>query len=147
VGRAREQDVVLEVDVLHERRGQVVQEAGDWPGNVRELDHVLARAVLRAKLRAPDPRSIRIEAIEIDPAAPPAGSVPAPTPAFEDLARQVARGQRSLHDAVDQLKRDAITAALDETDGNWAEAARRLGMNRSNLHHMAQRLRAQRPPR
>jgi transcriptional regulator with GAF, ATPase, and Fis domain len=73
--------------------------------------------------------------------------VPAPTPAFEDLARQVARGQRSLHDAVDQLKRDAITAALDETDGNWAEAARRLGMNRSNLHHMAQRLRAQRPPR
>jgi transcriptional regulator with GAF, ATPase, and Fis domain len=37
-----------------------------------------------------------------------------------------------------------ITAALDEAGGNWAEAARRLGMNRSNLHHMAQRLRAPR---
>jgi anaerobic nitric oxide reductase transcription regulator len=121
-------------------------EAADWPGNIRELDHALARAVLRAKLRAPDPRSIRIEAIEIDPAAP--SSPPAlETVASEDLARQVARGQRSLHDAVEQLKRDAIVAALDETAGNWAEAARRLGMNRSNLHHMARRLRAQRPPR
>ena len=34
----------------------------------------------------------------------------------------------------------AVTSTLEETSGNWAEAARRLGMDRSNLHHMAHRL-------
>jgi anaerobic nitric oxide reductase transcription regulator len=41
---------------------------------------------------------------------------------------------------VDAYKREAILSALDDNDGNWAAAARDLGMHRSNLHHLARRL-------
>jgi len=123
-------------------------EAADWPGNVRELDHALARAVLRAKLRAKDPGAtrvdtVRINAVELDGAAPVAAAATTQKPEAVrgQLAHQVARGTLSLQDAVEDFKRAAVTAALDDTGGNWAEAARRLGMNRSNLHHMARRLR------
>jgi transcriptional regulator with GAF, ATPase, and Fis domain len=34
-----------------------------------------------------------------------------------------------------------VVSTLEETGGNWAEAARRLDMGRGNLHHMARRLR------
>ena len=114
-------------------------EAGDWPGNVRELDHVLARAVLRAKMRARPGETVRVDVGEIDPTVAAAA---APLEIVRDsLAKKVARGQVSLRDAVEELKRDAVASTLEETGGNWAEAARRLGMDRSNLHHLAQRLR------
>ena len=118
-------------------------EAADWPGNIRELDHVLARAVLRAKLRARN-ASVVVDVSELDAMG---GAVAEPVDrcvelARDDLAGKVARGHVTLREAVEQLKRDAVATTLEETDGNWAEAARRLGMNRSNLHHMAQRLRA-----
>jgi len=114
-------------------------EAGDWPGNVRELDHVLARAVLRAQMRTPAGELIRVDVGELDPLDP--GVAPARTPAARDsLAGKVALGQVSLRAAVEELKRDAVVRTLEATAGNWAEAARRLGMDRSNLHHMAHRL-------
>ena len=113
-------------------------EVGDWPGNVRELDHVLARAVLRAQLRVPRGQPIKIDAVDLDATAAVAVA-PAET-ARDTLVRKIARGQVSLRDAVEELKHAAVTQTLEETGGNWAEAARRLGMDRSNLHHMAHRL-------
>ncbi|MEO7732557.1 MAG: nitric oxide reductase transcriptional regulator NorR, partial [Kofleriaceae bacterium] len=110
-------------------------EASAWPGNVRELDHTIARAVLRAQMRTPAGQPIKIDASDLDPAAVVAAERPR-----DPLARKVARGQMSLRDAVEELKRAAVAQTLDETAGNWAEAARRLGMDRSNLHHMAHRL-------
>ena len=111
-------------------------EAGDWPGNVRELDHVIARAVLRAAARAARGKPVRIEPgdLDISPVTPPSAALD------ERLAQQAARGTLPLREAVDQFKRMVVARALDETDGSWVEAARRLGMHRSNLHHMAQRL-------
>jgi len=114
-----------------------VLEAGEWPGNVRELDHVIARAALRAQMRTPPGQVIKIDAIELDPTAPPASSS---SDARDALPRKIARGQVTLRDAIEELKHDAVTQTLEETGGNWAEAARRLGMDRSNLHHMARRL-------
>ncbi|MGE5184513.1 MAG: nitric oxide reductase transcriptional regulator NorR [Acidobacteriota bacterium] len=117
-------------------------EQNEWPGNVRELDHVVARAVLRAQLRTPAGRVIRIDASELDTA--PRAQAPKPDDTGDSLAGNVARGQLPLREAIDELKRAAIARTLDETGGNWAEAARRLGMNRGNLHHMARRLRIRR---
>jgi len=114
-------------------------EAGGWPGNVRELDHVIARAVLRAQMRTPRGQPITIGANDLDATVPPIGT-PAEPPR-DSLVRKVARGQLSLRDAVDELKHAAVRQTLEETGGNLAEAARRLGMDRSNLHHMAHRLR------
>jgi anaerobic nitric oxide reductase transcription regulator len=114
-----------------------VLEAGDWPGNIRELDHVIARAALRAQMHTPPGRPIKIDALELDPtAAPPSAS----GEIRDALPHKIARGQVTLRDAIEELKRDAVTQTLADTGGNWAEAARRLGMDRSNLHHMAQRL-------
>ena len=47
---------------------------------------------------------------------------------------------RPLADRVDSYKRGAILSALEDNDGNWAAAARDLGLHRSNLHHLAKRL-------
>jgi anaerobic nitric oxide reductase transcription regulator len=113
-------------------------EAGDWPGNIRELDHVLARAVLRAHMRTPRGQPIEIDESELDPAAAPVRKTVDIT--RDSLARKVARGQVSLRGALEELKRAAVAQTLEETGGNWAEAARRLGMDRGNLHHMARRL-------
>jgi anaerobic nitric oxide reductase transcription regulator len=112
-------------------------ETSDWPGNVRELDHAIARATLRAQIRTPAGQPIKVDAIDLDPTIAPA---PAPEGPRDSLAGKVARGQLLLRDAVEELKRAAVAQALDETAGNWAEASRRLGMDRSNLHHMAHRL-------
>lgn len=46
----------------------------------------------------------------------------------------------SLHAAIDQLKHERITRALETTKGNWAEAARTLGLDRGNFHRLARRL-------
>ncbi len=110
--------------------------AAPWPGNARELDHVLARAVLRAANRNGRGGTLHITAANLDLARAPAGAAP-PSAALCDA---VVRGERSLRDAVDELKRTVVQRALADSDGSWAGAARRLGMHRSNLHHLAERL-------
>ena len=79
-------------------------EACDWPGNVRELDHVIARAVLRAKMRTKTRQPIRIEAIDIDPD----GALARRQPPRDARREAVARGQLPLRDALEELKRDAV---------------------------------------
>jgi len=46
----------------------------------------------------------------------------------------------SLHEAVQQFKKQLIQRALTKNDGNWSAAAKDLGLHRSNLHHLATRL-------
>ena len=116
-------------------------EAGEWPGNVRELEHAIARAILRARLRGATAASIVIEPGDLDVNAVAAPDVGRET--AETLIPRAASGQLSLRDAIEELKKSVIGRALEETGHNWAEAARRLGMDRSNLHHMAQRLRSE----
>ena len=102
-----------------------------WPGNVRELEHVLLRAALRAsERRAGDTVVIDLEHVDL------AGSTPAPAPAIETAP--VPRAP--LREAVDTFTRSLITSTVAECDDNWAEAARRLGLQRGNLHRLAVRL-------
>ncbi len=112
--------------------------AAPWPGNVRELDHLLGRAVLRAGAGlargAPTvlrPEHLRLQSDALDPAHA------APTQA---LATRVAASHTTLREAVEETKRLMVSQAVAAHDGNWAAAARSLGMGRGNLHHMARRL-------
>ncbi len=101
----------------------------DWPGNVRELEHTLLRAALRASEgRGAQTVLIDVEhlGLEREPAAAGRGERPSP---------------RRLRDAVDDFTRSLIQAMVAECGGNWAEAARRLGLQRGNLHRLAARLR------
>ncbi len=102
--------------------------AHDWPGNVRELEHTLLRAALRASLGR------RHELIVID-VAHLALDVP-PAPAAASPGEPVG----PLREAVDDFTRRLITRAVAQAGGNWAEAARQLGLPRSNLHRLATRL-------
>ncbi len=119
--------------------------AAEWPGNVRELDHLLGRAVLRASANTARgaPVLIRPEQLQIDTPAAEVEEV-------EKLASRgvsgsgavvpVAVGGMTLKQALEETKRTMIRRAVAESGGNWAAAARSLGMARSNLHHMAVRL-------
>jgi anaerobic nitric oxide reductase transcription regulator len=60
-----------------------------------------------------------------------------PTP--HDASLVAVRG-KTLREAIEETKRVMVRRAVEENGGNWAAAARSLGMARSNLHHMAERL-------
>jgi anaerobic nitric oxide reductase transcription regulator len=109
----------------------------DWPGNVRELDHLLGRAVLRASAGRASHEPVLIEIKHLDIRGP---FEAAPTGGVHSQALDLVGQGITLRAAVDQTKRTVILSALERFGGNWAAAARSLGMARGNLHHMATRL-------
>jgi anaerobic nitric oxide reductase transcription regulator len=106
---------------------------------VRELENVISRAVLRASAGrgaaadARRPLTIDTQYLDVSPAravatdgelsAPRSGAPPAP-----------------LRALVEDFERGVILAAVERHAGNWAAAARDLGLHRSNLHQLARRL-------
>lgn len=113
----------------------------DWPGNVRELDHLLGRAALRAAAGMPRgvPTVIGPELLQLDDASVRSTRTPAGSPGAGPAGVVLPTGM-TLRDALEETKRTLVQRALDESGGNWAAAARALGMGRGNLHHMAARL-------
>ncbi len=105
--------------------------AHDWPGNVRELEHTILRAALRsAGGRRRETVVIDASTLELPTATPRVATAPA-APADDSL---------TLEESIETLKRRRIAEAVDRCDGNWAEAARKLGLDRGNLHRLAKRL-------
>lgn len=112
-----------------------------WPGNVRELEHVISRAALKAISRGAQPHAIvTLEADMLDldaqlqPLAPALGAAPSqallpPLPP-----------QATLQEAVSACQTLCIRQSLEQHQGNWAAAARALGLDASNLHKLARRL-------
>ena len=90
-----------------------------WPGNVRELKNLMERVV-----------------IMIDGASVSAAAL-APLLAGRELAPATGL---PLAEAMEAHERRLIEAALAAAGGNVAEAARRLGLDRGNLHRKLQRL-------
>jgi len=87
-----------------------------WPGNVRELRNAMQRC--QVLVRTPT-----IEAHDLDEVlAGDAAATSAETPAL------------TLPDAIAQLEKQMIQAALTQAQGNRAEAARRLGIHRQLLY-------------
>ena len=105
--------------------------AYDWPGNVRELEHTILRAALRAS------GGRRRETVVIDAAALDMAKTTKAAPASAAVPID---DTMPLDRAVDDLKRRRIAGALERCDGNWARAARQLGLDRGNLHRLAKRL-------
>jgi DNA-binding NtrC family response regulator len=101
-------------------------QAYSWPGNIRELEHFMERTVLLAgggeitTVRLPE-----AEAIE----RPPGTSV-----SLQDI------GPGGLPSALDVIERQLIVEALQDAGGVQAQAARALGISRSNLNYRIGRL-------
>ncbi len=112
-----------------------------WPGNVRELQNALTRALLRAahehEQRRPERaggrgKPLRLELHHFDASARADAASPDRTQADDD--------SRPLRDRVSQFQRQEVQRALAHNNGSIAAAARDLGMHRSNLHHLMERL-------
>jgi anaerobic nitric oxide reductase transcription regulator len=109
----------------------------DWPGNVRELQHVLLRAALRSSGgRRHEPVTLESRALDLSPGS--MSLVAAAAPSVVDPDRVIGGG--TLSQATDDFQKRVLTQALETSDGNWSEAARRLGVDRGNLHRLGKRL-------
>ncbi|MCQ4313599.1 nitric oxide reductase transcriptional regulator NorR [Pseudomonas stutzeri] len=111
--------------------------AYSWPGNVRELEHVISRAALRLLSRG----ASRSEILTLEPNLLDLDSSNSTslTPIAE--VQLVAQSDIvSLREAVDTSQRQAIIRALEASGENWAQAARMLDVDPSNLHKLARRL-------
>jgi DNA-binding NtrC family response regulator len=91
-----------------------------WPGNVRELRNLVERAVLLSESRAITAATLALP--QIGNAVAPAPALPAAAMDFLEL---------SLAEAEQLL----IVHAIEVTDGNISEAARRLGVTRMTLRY------------
>ncbi|MDR2851647.1 MAG: nitric oxide reductase transcriptional regulator NorR [Burkholderiaceae bacterium] len=141
-----------------------------WPGNVRELEHVISRAALKAVSRGArrtDIVTLETALLDLDwdcggsaalghpqtPAdleenAPAASPAPSPTDtardpsgrAFERTSDSACAAILPLRETLERSQRQAIAAALTTHNQNWAQAARALGVDSSNLHKLARRL-------
>jgi DNA-binding NtrC family response regulator len=90
-----------------------------FPGNVRELEHIVERAVLQGGGRAITPDLVTTE----DDTGSASG-----TSEFEKLL------DLPFRESVQAWERLLIDRALEATNGNKAEAARRLGIHRRLLY-------------
>lgn len=111
----------------------------DWPGNVRELENVVSRAGLRAAAGQPPHEPVAIGLAHLDRVARVAAA------GAPEAARETPHVPAPLREQVDAFQRQRILDAVTAHDGNWAAAARALGMHRSNLHQLAGRLGIRKP--
>ena len=102
-----------------------------WPGNVRELANVVERlAILHA--------GSEVTRADVHQVLPPTPDM-ALSSTTEASEAPLADGL-PLSDALDAYERRLIAAALAQSDGNVAEAARRLQTDRPNLYRRMRRL-------
>lgn len=108
-----------------------------WPGNVRELENILSRSILKASAEFPPGEQVIVNPIHL-------GDDLLSTKKLAQLDFQPSPpplpSGYSLREATKNFQRQVIRLILDKKNGNWAAAARELGMNRSNLHNLATRL-------
>jgi DNA-binding NtrC family response regulator len=95
-------------------------QAHDFPGNIRELKNIIERALI-----ASGGETILPEHLQLSPAA--GGPAPAPVAGKKVLPGALPLNLAAAEDAL-------IQRALDETGGNIAEAARRLGVHRTRIY-------------
>jgi two-component system response regulator PilR (NtrC family) len=133
-----------------------------FPGNVRELENVLERALafaddgviepgdllLKGARRAeqgeaaaphqPAPQQPAPQPVAPQEAAPPAGTVPAPV----DTLPALGAGElpSNLPDYLNQVERDIILRALQQTQFNRTQAASLLGISVRQLRYQMQKL-------
>lgn len=104
----------------------------NWPGNVRELKNIISRATLHASQeKTSNPVIlIRPEHLFIS------GTEPV------KKAKTIAAGNTdlTLQEALLEYKKNYILRAVKRNKGNWAAAAKDLGLHRSNLYHLRDQL-------
>lgn len=94
-----------------------------WTGNVRELENAIERAVLLGstdKIQTEDLPEEIVAAVQTD--------------FFKD------NEEPTLYQKLLRAKREIITNAVEDAEGNYSEAARSLGIHPNNLHRLIRSL-------
>jgi transcriptional regulator with PAS, ATPase and Fis domain len=99
-------------------------ESFSWPGNIRQLENELQRAYVMAGKDSVITRAC------LSPAVVASGSTAEGDVEFPQEGK--------LKDVLESVERDMIVATLKRCEGNKSEAARQLGISRSNLIAKAQ---------
>jgi DNA-binding NtrC family response regulator len=88
----------------------------DWPGNVRELENAIERAVVLGASETVQPEDLPTAILDIEvPSALAAGK---------------------FQSAVQDTKKQAILAAIEQSNGNITAAARLLDVHPNYLHRL-----------
>jgi transcriptional regulator with PAS, ATPase and Fis domain len=95
--------------------------AHDWPGNIRELRNAIERAVILSDGNVIEVRHLSLR------------------------SRPCTRAQ-PIGSTLSDMERSAIERALHEAGGNKAQAARRLGLSRTQLYGRLRRYGLEDPP-
>jgi DNA-binding NtrC family response regulator len=108
-----------------------------WPGNVRELENTVERGVAMAQ-----GERVTMEDLLLDLAPQPLRAGPAPSLGArgEGGAWEGLDEAGTLQDWLDRAAAARIQAALRQTGGGRAEAARVLGVERTTLYRLMRRL-------
>ncbi len=92
----------------------------DWPGNVRELENAIERALVLGSSDTLLPEDLPESLLEQAP------------------AEEMTEGK--YHAGVKELKRQLILNAVEQTQGNYVEAAAVLGVHPNYLHRLIRNL-------
>ncbi len=92
----------------------------DWPGNVRELENAIERAVVLGATETLLPEDL--------------------PETLHDSTATAASLETNYHSATREAKKQLILDTLKQTDGNYTQAARVLGIHPNNLHRLVRNL-------
>jgi len=112
-----------------------------YPGNVRELRNIVIRLTTKYAGQSVNSEQLLAEFDWEEPATMQPGT--AQTQDFKatmDAARKHLQAQKgfSLDDALRELEKNYVEAALDITHGNLSQAAKLLGIHRTTLYSRMQ---------
>lgn len=118
-----------------------------WPGNIRELEHCISRAQLKAKR---DQRYTDTERNPVTTLTNQHLDLPEQPTILEENNHQLTantntdiinkRSYQNLKEATDDFQRKMIEATLTQTNNNQSQAAKLLGIDRSNFLRLKRRL-------
>jgi DNA-binding NtrC family response regulator len=92
----------------------------DWPGNVRELENAIERAVVLG--------TTDVILLEDLPEA------------ILEAETQSMPARTKYHEAVAETKKQTILEAMDQSKGNYTDAAKLLGVHPNYLHRLIRNL-------
>lgn len=92
----------------------------DWPGNVRELENAIERAVVLGSADMILPEDLPEAVLE--------------------RAETGGATMTAFHDSLRETKKQLIRNAFEQAQGNYTEAARRLGLHPNYLHRLIRNL-------